>query len=131
MHALEPKTLASVPFSTSFRTTNYAGDILCVPTLIVECTSSKQTAFVAGTITIAIKKDRQRKNGRGRLTPHQSEDPTPTPPTHRRKEEKGKTAEVKKKREQLGEQKGIGPALETGQSHTIKYAVNQIIPERD
>ena len=35
-----------------------------------------------------------------------------------------------KTREQLGQQKGIGPALETRQSHTIKYGVNQIIPER-
>ena len=32
-------------------------------------------------------------------------------------------------REELGQQKGIGPALETRQSHTIKYGVNQI-PER-
>ena len=31
--------------------------------------------------------------------------------------------------EQLGQQKFIGPALETHQSHTIKYGVNQIIPE--
>ena len=36
-----------------------------------------------------------------------------------------------KRREQLGQQKGIGPALKTRQSHTIKYGVNQIIPERD
>ena len=31
---------------------------------------------------------------------------------------------------ELGQQKGIGPALETRQSNTIKYGVNQIIPER-
>ena len=36
-----------------------------------------------------------------------------------------------KRREQPGQQKGIGPALETRQSHSIKYRVNQIIPERD
>ena len=35
-----------------------------------------------------------------------------------------------KRREQLGQQKGIGPALETCQCHTIEYGVNQIIPER-
>ena len=35
-----------------------------------------------------------------------------------------------KRREQLGQQKGIGPALETRQSHTIEYGVNQIVPER-
>ena len=34
-------------------------------------------------------------------------------------------------REQLGQKKGIGPALETRQSHTIKYGVNQVIPERE
>ena len=35
-----------------------------------------------------------------------------------------------KRREQLGQQKGIGPALETRQSHTIEYGVNQIVPDR-
>ena len=35
-----------------------------------------------------------------------------------------------KRREQLGQQNFIGPALETRQSHTTKYGVNQIIPER-
>ena len=30
--------------------------------------------------------------GRERLTPYQSEDPSPTTPTHRMNEEKGKTA---------------------------------------
>ena len=81
-------------------------------------------------IIIIIKKDRQCKAGRGRLTPYQSEDPSPTLPTYRGKEEKGKIVEDKKRREQLGQQIGIGPALETRQSHTIKYGVNQIIPER-
>ena len=60
-------------------------------------------------IIIIIKKDWQCKAGRGRLTPYQSEDPSPTLPTDKRKEEKGK----------IGQQKGIGPALETRQSHTI------------
>ena len=40
---------------------------------------------------IIIKKGWQCKAGRERLTPYQSEDPTPTIPTHRMKEEKGKT----------------------------------------
>ena len=35
-----------------------------------------------------------------------------------------------KRREQLGQQEAIGPALETRQSHTIEYGVNQIVPER-
>ena len=35
-------------------------------------------------------KGRQCKAGRERLTPYQSEDPNPTTPTHRMKEEKGK-----------------------------------------
>ena len=63
------------------------------------------------------------------MTPYQSEDPSPTLLTYRGKEEKRKIVEDKK-REQLGQQKGIGPALKTRQSHTIKYGVNQIIPER-
>ena len=43
-------------------------------------------------IIIIIKKGWQCKAGRERLTPYQSEDPNPTTPTHRMKEEKGKTA---------------------------------------
>ena len=69
---------------------------------------------------IIIKKDCQCKALRGRLTPYLSKNPSPTLPTYRGKEEKGKIVEDKK-----------GPALETCQSHTIKYGVNQIIPERD
>ena len=37
-------------------------------------------------IIIIIKKDWQCNAGRGRLTPYQSEDPSPTLPTYRRKE---------------------------------------------
>ena len=47
-------------------------------------------------IIIIIKKDRQCKAGRGRLTPYQYEDPSPTLPTYRGKEEKGKIVEDKK-----------------------------------
>ena len=47
-------------------------------------------------IIIIIKKDWQCKAGRGRLSPYQSEDPSPTLPTYRRKEEKGKIVEDKK-----------------------------------
>ena len=47
-------------------------------------------------IIIIIKKDWQCKAGRGRLTPYQSEDPSPTLATYRRKEEKGKIVEAKK-----------------------------------
>ena len=47
-------------------------------------------------IIIIIKKDWQRKAGRGRLPPYQSEDPSPTLPTYRGKEEKGKIVEDKK-----------------------------------
>ena len=42
--------------------------------------------------------------------PYQSEDPSPTLPTYRGKEEKGKIVEDKKGK-QLGQQKGIGPAF--------------------
>ena len=47
-------------------------------------------------IIIIIKKDWQCKAGRGRLTPYQSEDPSPTLPTCRGKEEKMKIVEDKK-----------------------------------
>ena len=48
------------------------------------------------------------------MTSYQSEDPSPTLPTYTGKEEKGKIVEDKK-----GET-CIGPALETGQSNTMK-----------
>ena len=47
-------------------------------------------------IIIIIKKDWQCKAGRGRLTPYQSEDSSPTLPTYGIKEEKGKIVEDKK-----------------------------------
>ena len=47
-------------------------------------------------IIIIIKKGWKCKAGRERLTPYQSEDPNPTTPTHRKKEEKGKTVGDKK-----------------------------------
>ena len=47
-------------------------------------------------IIIIIKRGWQCKVGRERLTPYQSEDPNPTTPTHRKKEEKGKTVRDKK-----------------------------------
>ena len=47
-------------------------------------------------IIIIIKKNWQCKAERGRLTPYQSEDPSPTLPTYRGKEEKGKIVEDKK-----------------------------------
>ena len=47
-------------------------------------------------IIIIIKKDSQCKAGKRRLTPYQSEDSSPTLPTDRGKEEKGKIVEDKK-----------------------------------
>ena len=47
-------------------------------------------------IIIIIKRGWQCKAGRERLTPYQSEDNNPTTPTHRKKEEKGKTVGDKK-----------------------------------
>ena len=47
-------------------------------------------------IIIIIKKDWQCKAGRGILTPYQSEDPSPTLPAYRGKEDKGKIVEHKK-----------------------------------
>ena len=51
--------------------------------------------FIFIIIIIIIKKDWQCKAGRGRLTPYQSEDPSPTLPTYRGKAEKGKIVEDK------------------------------------
>ena len=48
-------------------------------------------------IIIIIKRGWQCKAGRERLTPYQSEDPNPTTPTHRKKEEKGKAVVGDKK----------------------------------
>ena len=53
-------------------------------------------SFSRGEIIIIIKKDWLCKAGRERLTPYQSEDPNLTIPTHRMKEENGKTGEDKK-----------------------------------
>ena len=53
-----------------------------------------------------------------------------TIPTYRGKEDKGKIVEDKKRGRATAQQKGIGPGLKTRQSHTIKYGVNQIVPER-
>ena len=46
---------------------------------------------------IIIRKGWQCKAWRERLTPYQSKDPSPTIPTHRMKEEKGKPAGDKKR----------------------------------
>ena len=48
-------------------------------------------------ISIIIKRRWQCKAGRERLIPYQSEDPNPTTPTHRKKEEKRKTVVGDKK----------------------------------
>ena len=64
------------------------------------------------------------------MTPYQSKDPSPTLPAYRGNEEKGKIVVDKKGESNYRPIKGIGPALESRQSHTIKYGVNQIVPER-
>ena len=48
-------------------------------------------------VIIIIKRGWQCKAGRERLTLYQSEDPNPTTPTHRKKEENGKTVVGDKK----------------------------------
>ena len=53
-------------------------------------------SYIISIIIIIIKKDRQCKARRGRFTPYQSEDPSPTLPTYRGKEEKRKIVEDKK-----------------------------------
>ena len=56
----------------------------------------RDRAALVNIIIIIIKKDWQCKAGRWRLTPYQSEDPSPTLPTYRGKEETGKIVENKK-----------------------------------
>ena len=58
--------------------------------------ASTYTGSTGRIIIIIIKKDWQSKAGRGRLPTYQSEDPSPTLPTYRGKEEKGKIVEDKK-----------------------------------
>ena len=67
-----------------------------LPSLLLDMDKLKQNFHMVSIIIIIIKKDWQCKAGRGRLTPYQSEDPSPTLPTYRRKEEKGKRVEGKK-----------------------------------
>ena len=54
-------------------------------------------------LLLLFKKGRQCKAGREWLTPYQSEDPNPTVPTYRKKEEKGKNSRRHNGREQLGQ----------------------------
>ena len=62
---------------------------------------------------------------------HSISSKTPAPHYQPIKEKKRKgTSWRQQRREQLCQQKGIGPALETRQTHTIAYGVNQIVPER-
>ena len=81
-------------------------------------------------IIIIIKKGWQCKADREWYMPDQSEDPSPTIPTYRQKEEKGK----KSKRlivgiEKLRPTKKHCSAPETRQSHTNEYGVSKIVPE--
>ena len=80
-------------------------------------------------ILLLLKKIGKARPGEGDWQPISLKTPAP----HYQPIEKKKIRENswrQKRREQLGQQKGIGPALETRQSHTIKYGVNQIVPER-
>ena len=60
-----------------------------------QCVGNYPESSFTFQIIIIIKKDWQCKAGRGRLTPYQSKDPSPTLPTYRGKEEKGKIVEDK------------------------------------
>ena len=57
-------------------------------------------------IIIIIKNGCQSKAGRERLTPNHPEDPSPTIPTHRKKEEKGKQDD-KNGASSIGQQKSF------------------------
>ena len=94
---------------------------------------SRKTSWTLKTlrniIVIIIKKDWQCKAGRGRLTPYQSEDPSPTLPTFIGKDEKGKIVKTKKDGA-TRQTKRRWTCSWNPQSDTIKYGVNQIVPER-
>ena len=68
--------------------------------LLTQIINHNRSKFVVSNlviiIIIIIKRGWQCKAGRERLTPYLSEDPNPTTPTHRKKEEKGKTVGDKK-----------------------------------
>ena len=55
--------------------------------------------------------------------------PTPQHQPIEWKKRKGNSRR-QKVREQLVQYKGIGPALETSQSHTIQHGVTKIVPQR-
>ena len=57
------------------------------------------------------------------------QEPRPTIPTYREKEEKWKNSRRQKLMEQLRPIKSIDPALETRKSHTIEYRVSKIVPQ--
>ena len=60
------------------------------------CLGKENFVMSNSVIIIIIKRGWQCKAGSKRLTPYQSEDPNPSTPTHRKKEEKGKTVGDKK-----------------------------------
>ena len=84
-------------------------------------------------IIIIVKTGRHCKAERESYTHYQSEDLSPTIPTYRQKEEKGKNS-IRLASigiEQLRPIKNIGSALETRQFHTIEYWVCKISFQRD
>ena len=56
--------------------------------------------------------------------------PQPHTTNLERKRRERENSSRQKRREQLCQQKGIGPALESRQSHSIEYGVYQIVPEK-
>ena len=80
-------------------------------------------------LSLLLKKIGNARPGEGDWHPISPKTPAPHYQPIEEKQRKGKCWR-QKRREQLGQQKGIGPALETSQSNTIKYGFNQIIPER-
>ena len=66
------------------------------PVVVRRCDAWLWCAGIIIIIIIIIKKDWQCNAGRGSLAHYQSEDPSPTLPTYRGKEEKGKIVEDKK-----------------------------------
>ena len=82
-------------------------------------------------VIIIIQKGWLYEVGREQLTPFKSEDPSPTIPTHRMKENiRNTVGDTKGGCQQLGQKEDIAPSLETRQSHTIEYGVKKIVPQR-
>ena len=91
MQELTHQHMLRINVSNAFEKSRYAAMVLCMLAVRRWQNIIKKTIII-----IIIQQDWQCKAGRWRLTPYQFEDPSPTLPTYRGKEEKGKIVEDKK-----------------------------------